>query len=104
MSNFGIIVTNTNHRNAIWSFVDEERWNQIVDFHRSLNDKKSDWQYRSMEVVGWLTADNYGETDRPVGAPERKGKVLKTVFTQTFVVENANLDGVLLGILTFPVW
>ena len=43
------------------------------------------------------------ETGAPKGAPERRGRLLRTIYTQTFVVERADgVEGELLGVLTLP--
>lgn len=101
-SKYGIVVFDLNGGDAAYHFVDQERWEQVVAVHNAGDDGASGWADQACEVAGWLTSDGSPETDRPEGAPDRKGALLKTCFTQTFVVEQVGLQGELLGILTFP--
>lgn len=83
-------------------FVDSERWEQIREFHAAIDESESRWEDRFNEIVGWLTSDD--ETDAPTDAPPRRGSLLKTIYTQTFVIESVNggVEGRLLGVLTLP--
>jgi hypothetical protein len=77
---FGIVVFDLNGGDLAVHFVDGTRWNQMI---------------------GWLTCDDRPETDPPVNAPERRGALLKTVYTQRWVFEPVEeVEGRLLGILT----
>lgn len=100
---FGIVVFDLNGGDAVFHFVDRERWTQILEVHSATDYKARGWKYSLQEMIGWLTADVSPEYERPEGAPDRRGKLLANLHTQTFVVEPAKggIAGVLLGILTF---
>lgn len=105
MADFGIVVLDLMGGDAAYHFVDEARWNQIVAVHGAVDDKQPRWQEKLWEVVGWLTCDTSPEVDRPEGAPNREGRLLADVYTQTYVLEGMaekGVEGKLLGILTFP--
>lgn len=99
---FGVIVFDLAGGDATYHFVDKDRWDQIVAVHAAVDESDRHWEMKLADVVGWLTADDRPETDRPEHAPDRLGQLLKTVYTQTFVVKRLSIQGELLGILTFP--
>ncbi len=100
---FGIVIFDLGGGDSAHSFVDRERWEQIVDVHGALPEDPG-WQGRLNESIGWLTADDRPETHRPDGAPERRGRLIETLYAQTFVLETPKkgTTGTLLGILTLP--
>jgi hypothetical protein len=94
--NLGIVVGNLGDGDASYAFVDEERWEQIVGLPDTLpNDDL-------IECIAWLTMPPDPEVQRPRGAPEPRGTLLKRVFTQTFSPEAVGLEGHIIGILTIP--
>ena len=97
---FGIIVSDLGDGDASYTFVDEERWEQIVALNETLNESLS--KDDLIEYVGWLTSIPSDEVDRPKGSPDGRGTILKRVFTQTFSVEPVDVQGQLIGIITFP--
>ena len=102
MTPFGIVVNNLGGGDASYTFVDEERWSQIVALNDTLNEPGGLKRGPLMEVVMWLTSAPGEEVDPPPNPPEPRGKILKQVFTQTFVMEAVDLQGTLIGILTYP--
>ena len=108
MSAFGIVVLDLSGGDAAYNFVDQERWDQILKVWKSAEEKSKSfkgggWKDHFIETIGWLTCDENPEVDAPFGAPERRGKLLKTAYTQTYTVEMVDgVEGRLLGILTLP--
>jgi len=102
MKQFGIVVFDLSGGDAAYHFVDGERFLQIGELVRAAGDEER-WQDRLNEHVGWLTCDGHDEVEKPTGAPERRGKLLKTYYTQTYTLElTAGIEGFCLGILTLP--
>lgn len=61
-------------------------------------------------MIGWLTSDDNVDIEfkewadaHPEHYPVRRGRLLASVYTQTFVVEPVSgVTGTLIGMLTFP--
>lgn len=102
MSDVGVIVFDLQGGDAAYHFVDRERWDQILEVHANANENERDWTNKVVDVVGWLTSDESPETHQPVGAPDRRGKLLGTCYTQTFVIERVGIEGNIIGLLTLP--
>ena len=98
----GIIVFDLGGGDAAYHFVNHERWDQIKALHAAVDDQATGWQDRLTEFVGYLTSDGNPEFQKPAGGPERKGGLLRSVYTQTYVLETLKVPGPILGILTFP--
>jgi len=101
---FGIIIFDLGDGDASIHFVDQTRWNQILAIHSSVDTSNPDWKYDLSDIIGYLTLDADPNTYRPDNAPDRKGKLLTTLHTQTYSVEfpKVAVQGTLLGVLTFP--
>lgn len=109
MKEFGIVVFDLNGGDLAVHFVDGTRWNQILvanvsqcsGFSEATQETPDNWKEPLNDLIGWLTCDDRPETDPPVNAPERRGALLKTVYTQRWVFEPVEeVEGRLLGILT----
>lgn len=106
MSRKGLIVFDLYSGDAVYHLVDEALWDQINRLHVAWGEevarpnRSPSCTEKHTEIIGWLTCDDK-DVYRPEGAPDREGQVIKTWFTQTYVVEEVELDGVV-GILTFP--
>jgi hypothetical protein len=103
-SEFGIVMFDLSGGDFAVHFVNRERWEQIRETHAAIDESESRWENRFNEIVGWLTCDDETEINAPTDAPVRRGSLLKTIYTQTFVIESVNggVEGRLLGVLTLP--
>lgn len=85
------------------SIVDEERWNQVREIHTGWSGWGQPRQRLDQlsEVIGWLVSEDDDEVDRPKYAPDKVGRLIKTYYTQHWVIEEVEFDNV--GrILTIP--
>lgn len=105
----GLVVTDLGGGDLCFAAVDDELWDQITEYRetvvasfadRAMSEGGGFDRAAAWECVAWLAQDD-PECDRPKGAPDRRGKVLGQVFTQTGVIEPTNLNGVR-GILVLP--
>ena len=100
----GLIVQDLGDGDHAWIVVDDALWKQIKELPGGEGKIISSWA----EVVGWLTCDDPDvdrspQSEKAIGCEgiERKGKILKTFFTQRYVFEMKKLDGIL-GVLVLP--
>ena len=91
----GLVVTDLMGGDACWTVVDDELWKQITKL--KFPDTR-EGVYQRSETIMYL-ACNDPEVAKPEYAPERKGSVLKTFFTQTHVIEKEALTGIV-GVIT----
>lgn len=91
----GLVVTDMMDGDGHWVLVDDELWQQITTLE--FPDTR-EGLYHRQETIGYLSCDD-PEVYKPEYAPERRGKILKTFHTQTHVIENVRLDGIV-GIIT----
>jgi len=96
---YGIIIFDLMGGDAVHHFVDRERWNQIS---KLVSKDVHDGSNRLNELVLWICGEDEEEDDHPEGYPDRKGRLLASIYTQTYVPEKANIQGALIGMLTFP--
>lgn len=89
----GLVVLDLGGGDAAITVVDSVLWEQI----KSIPEENTG---RYQEIIIWLTCTD-PDVDRPEGAPDRQGQVLREYYTQTFAVEEVDITDVT-GILTLP--
>lgn len=83
----GLVMLNLRHGNYSFTLVDDDLWNQITALKVSENkDYPGQGLDQFSDIVMWLSSNNPDDIDDEDYYPEPKGKVIKTIVTEDYII------------------